>query len=291
MHSSTMVRKMSAHLLAVLVLALVLGAWFPNPAIAGAASEEEDASTSEEASVQIEGSVQINDKPAWEGINVEVTEVASSETCGTGTLLEGGRFTLELSQPCISGSEVQLRLPAADKPATSTATIPADPTAEQLSLSFQLSPAELELLVPPPGRAGTGEGGATETALVQQTESVFDQVQLMLISLLIAGAVVLIVIVTVYWGEARRRYAFRGDLIKQLADRDVSPEVWAEAAKLESDNSERRSNVFRYLVEGLVMSFVVIALVALGAAGKITQEGIVSVLAAMVGYAAGRATS
>ena len=39
------------------------------------------------------------------------------------------------------------------------------------------------------------------------------------------------------------------------------------------------------------MSFVVIALIALGAAGKIDAQGIVSVLAAMVGYAAGRATS
>ena len=44
-----------------------------------------------------------------------------------------------------------------------------------------------------------------------------------------------------------------------------------------------RLNIFRWMVEGLVMSFVVIALIALGAAGKIDAEGIVSVLAAMVG--------
>lgn len=64
-----------------------------------------------------------------------------------------------------------------------------------------------------------------------------------------------------------------------------------EAIKMENTSYQRRLGVFRWMVEGMVMSFVVVTVLALGASGKISDEGIVSILAALVGYAAGRVSS
>lgn len=48
---------------------------------------------------------------------------------------------------------------------------------------------------------------------------------------------------------------------------------------------------FRSQVEGMVLSMVVVAVIILGVTGKLTDEGLASVLAAIVGYAVGRSTS
>jgi hypothetical protein len=45
---------------------------------------------------------------------------------------------------------------------------------------------------------------------------------------------------------------------------------------------------YRPLIEGMVLVMVVVCLTILGVAGKITAEGLASVLAAIVGYAVGR---
>ncbi len=55
---------------------------------------------------------------------------------------------------------------------------------------------------------------------------------------------------------------------------------------------EKRKNPdFRFQIEGMVLVLVVLAVIILGVTEKIGQEGLVSVLAAIAGYAAGKQSS
>jgi uncharacterized membrane protein YgcG len=49
------------------------------------------------------------------------------------------------------------------------------------------------------------------------------------------------------------------------------------------------NDLYKPLIEGMVLVMVVVAVIILGVAGKLTQEGLASILAAIVGYAVGRA--
>ena len=48
---------------------------------------------------------------------------------------------------------------------------------------------------------------------------------------------------------------------------------------------------FRFQIEGMVLVLVVLAVIILGVTEQIGQEGLVSVLAAIAGYAAGKQSS
>jgi hypothetical protein len=121
---------------------------------------------------------------------------------------------------------------------------------------------------------------------------VFDEVEDLLIWLLAAGAGLLGFMAVALLYVTNRRYKFLTETFSKLDH--TSPDQlkhWVAGMEAEGKIQGMRFGVFRWMVEGLVMSFVVIALIALGAAGKVDAQGIVSVLAAMVGYAAGRASS
>ena len=246
----------------------------------------------ETSTIAIEGTVTINDKPAWVGVKVEVTN-EDGEVCAVAELAEGGKYAVDLeAEKCKSGDQVVFRLKATGTRAAETVGVVMADQPQVIDVSFSVSPEEEVLLPPRPGAAsGPGEPSAVGTALVQQTSSVFDEVQLMLLGLLIAASAVLIGMAVAHYFETSRRYKFLEAMLDRAARSEGDAEQLIEAVKLEASDREQRSRVSHTLVEGLVLTFVVIALVALGAAGKITQEGIVSVLAAMVGYAAGRAAS
>jgi hypothetical protein len=55
------------------------------------------------------------------------------------------------------------------------------------------------------------------------------------------------------------------------------------------DNAQE--GMFRCQIEGMILMMVVVAVILLGVTEKIGQEGLVSVLAAITGYAVGRAVS
>jgi hypothetical protein len=52
--------------------------------------------------------------------------------------------------------------------------------------------------------------------------------------------------------------------------------------------SAKEIGLAKVLVEGMILSLAIIAIIVLGASAKLTSEGLVSVLAAIVGYAVGR---
>jgi hypothetical protein len=118
------------------------------------------------------------------------------------------------------------------------------------------------------------------TAQQLQAEPLLDSeaLQLILVVLIIGAIAVLGGILIARAIERWQSY----ELAKR-ADPSLTPDQLVEFfdAKLFS----------RTVVEGLVLSMVVITLIILAVTGKVTNEGTVSVLAAIIGYAAGRATS
>lgn len=161
---------------------------------------------------------------------------------------------------------------------------------------FALTDAELAELPPKPADSAVAEGAAGQ-ALVQKTTSVFDEVEDLLRWLLISGGLLLGFMAVMMMAVTISRYHFMTSTFNKISggpdDNSVSKDMeqWTMAVTADDKFQASRVKVFRWMVEGLVMSFVVIALIALGAAGKIEAQGIVSVLAAMVGYAAGRTVS
>ena len=259
--------------------------------LAGIAPSAQAQQETPSETIVVEGVIHIDGEPAWAGVVVIVEVLATGELCGTATTSDGGNYTVTLEVPCAPGAEavvVLQQIQARPKSEPFTVGDPSDPVT--FNALFAPSPSEKEELPQPP-RTVEAEGAAG-VALVQKTSSVFEEVELLLIFLLLAGAGLLGVMAIALLIVTNRRYKFLTDTFSSI-DHSSGDQIknWVDAVQVEGVIQEERFKVFRWMVEGLVMSFVVIALIALGAAGKIEAQGIVSVLAAMVGYAAGRSTS
>jgi hypothetical protein len=246
----------------------------------------------QEETPSVEGVVHINGEPAWAGIVITIEHLTTGETCGTTTTGDDGNYKLSLEAPCEEGAEAVVLLQQVQARKASDQNVIIGMPSESVTFIalFALTPSELDELPPPPTLVE--EEGAAGVALVQKTSSVFDEVELLLIFLLVAGAVLLALMAGALLRMANRRYTFLTETFAEI-DNESQDQMksWVDAIKAEGDMQKDRFKVFRWMVEGLVMSFVVIALIALGAAGKVDAQGIVSVLAAMVGYAAGRGTA
>lgn len=270
--------------IALAALAVALGL-IVGPASASRAQDDEPTE-----GIVVEGVVSINGAPAWAGIVVVIEDQVTGETCGTATTTESGSYTVALEAPCAPGVEALAVLQQVEARRTSE-SLSLEERAGPLTFNpvFALSGSEESELPPRPVME---EEGAAGQALVQKTSSVFDEVELLLIWLLVSGAVLLAVMAVALLIVTNRRYKFLTETFNGInCESEAQLKHWVGAVTAEGEVQQSRLKVFRWMVEGLVMSFVVIALIALGAAGKIEAQGIVSVLAAMVGYAAGRATS
>ncbi len=218
-----------------------------------------------------------------------VDDSAESTNCGEGIVAVGGTVTIEIKSDCRKeGTELELAL-AGKYEADETISYEGNVwKGADGPLNFELTPSELEELGLGPASSEADPDAAGE-ALKQQSASVFEELDWMLVALLVSAAIVLMAMVVARSWELRRRYEFLNEAFKTVVQTPNPTECEAilETTR-QSGEADRRASVYRSLVEGLVLTWVVIALIALGAAGKVTQEGIVSVLAAMVGYAAGR---
>jgi len=241
--------------------------------------------------IVVVGVVHINGEPGWANIAIVVENMTAAESCGSGTSTDGGNYIVTLDESiCAPGDKAVLVLQQVQNRKASDPFIVGEASAPvTFNAFFAMAPAELEDLPSSPTSESEDSAGV---ALVQKTTSVFEEVELLLIFLLVAGAVLLAVMAAALIRIANRRYKFLTDTFEKIDHQsEEQMKSWTAAIEAEGNFQEGRLKVFRWMVEGLVMSFVVIALIALGAAGKIEAQGIVSVLAAMVGYAAGRATS
>lgn len=226
---------------------------------------------------EISGSVTIDGAPAETG-TVLIGEAVIEESvapihCGEATVEDDGTFRMPLTDACEPGMAMRLRL--------------ADPGVEakdQIELtSDDIDNALVRFEQPTPA-----DGAAAISATLADAEAapseplIKDTALVLLLGLIAAAAVALLGFVAHQWvNVARSAATIRPDNGASADEIKMAHERLAQLSQL-------GTVIPKVLIEGLVLALAIIAIVVLGASAKLTSEGLVSVLAAIVGYAAGR---
>jgi hypothetical protein len=238
--------------------------------------------------VTLMGTVTLNGTAAQQGVRVVARSADTQQDCGFAMAGLEGVYSMPLSSPCEPGTSATVILLAA--PDAATVRIDALTARTETDLAFtDLSDDALSAVARDAAAAGT-PGDVTDTPTTGETidrpASLLSESNLFFLLITIFGATILLLGTMVVTRFLVATQPFRTVKTTQdwSADRQAA---WEKALAGQRDASLR---VFpRFLIEGLVLAMVVIALLVLGTAGRVTQEGLVSVLAAIVGYAAGRA--
>ena len=208
----------------------------------------------DDASRSISGTVTVDGAPADAAatlIGEVVTEASATPiSCGSATVSEAGFFRMELDAACEAGMAMRMRL--AELEAKDQIEVPPD-SVENVLVRFE-SP-------PPPAGADSQISAAFADAEAERARPLISDTSLIVLLVLIALAAVVLL------GSVARYWRADGDALKALGSQAIV--------------------IPQLLVEGLVLSLAIIAIVILGASAKLTSEGLISVLAGIVGYAAG----
>jgi hypothetical protein len=208
---------------------------------------------------RIEGLVTVNGDPAPAGIRVTVSLAEDEETTCGDFVTGGGATTFQLILPdvCGPGSVAQFRVDTGDQ-SEAEVEITEERRAFSTTVDFQLSASDLTSLgVSPDGASGVAVVSSNPLTGMDLYVVVFVTV---LPAIFLLGVMVLMV------GLNNRGHSTEGD---------------------SSEASRQRGN-YRSQIEGMVLVMVVLAVILLGVTDKIGSDGLVSVLAAIVGYTVGR---
>jgi hypothetical protein len=209
----------------------------------------------------ISGTVTVDGVPAAADTLITAEAVTDTGTiaCGSATVSDGGAFTLELAEACKSGLAMRLLLADVGTEAKDQVTVPSSDVEGEL-VRFETAP-------PPQGDAGVGQTLADAEA-ERSRPVISDGGLILLLGVIAVGTIVFLGFIAYQWAAAAHGERTGTNPVANLAQLVlVIPQV---------------------LVEGMVLSLAIVAIVILGASAKLTSEGLVSVLAAIVGYAAGR---
>lgn len=241
----------------------------------------------------LEGAVTINGSQAQQGLRLVGRSPDDLNPCAVAVVGTQGSYVMAPMAPCEPGTDMVVVLAAA--PDQSPQTVEVTEGQQRQDLAFDgVSEQALAQVTADAAAVGTvGDGssgsGAAEAAASQgvvRPPSLLSPVSLnWLLAIIVGLAISLLAVMAIARvSHSRRRLA----LLRDLKDWDNDKlATFAEAFGSEGELVEDKL-FSRQLIEGMVLSIVVIAILVLGAAGRITQEGLVSVLAAIVGYAAGR---
>lgn len=208
----------------------------------------------------IEGLVTVNGEPAPAGIRVTVTLDDEGNTrCGDFVTAEGAvPFQLILPEACGPGSVALFQVDTGDRSETQV-EITEDQRLFSTTVDFQLSAVTLASLGVPPD-------GTPEVVSVVPSSPLTGLDLFVVVVLTVVPATALLTLMVLKVGTKNG----------QRASVDES----AEAA--------RAAGNFRSQIEGMILVMVVLAVILLGVTDKIGSDGLVSVLAAIVGYTVGR---
>lgn len=244
---------------------------------AGAAAQVRPSSTT----TTISGTVTVDGEPAPAGTTL-VGEVLPEEsttptTCGQTQVVEDGGFSLRLVSACAPGMPMRLRL----------LTDPVLEAKDQIEVPRGNVDGALVRFEQPVQDDGTAGIGATlaEAEAERSRPLIGEGGLLVLLGLIAVAAVALLGYVAHHWAM------FAGIMSAVPPPADPNREAGSGDARggHGSASWEQLTVVIpQMMVNGLVLSLAIIAIVVLGASAKLTSEGLVSVLAAIVGYAAGR---
>lgn len=267
------------------------------------------------AQATLEGTVTVNGDPAPADVGL-VAALEDDTECGRALTGAGGTFTMSLITKCV-GKPVFFRLAATEDQATTSAVIKAG--AQTVDIAFEgLSDESLRAIGALPAIEVEAEQ-AVEKALEEAAEEVGAPVALitgtnlfwLVLAVSIGGMVLLLCMVgaklcqphlplLLSWCKKRARRDEKSatpDAQEQTAADDKN-EPSAEERKAQEqtaadDKEEREAQelTYRRQIEGMVLILVIVAIIILGITEKVSDEGLISVLAAIVGYCAGRATA
>jgi hypothetical protein len=238
--------------------------------------------------VILTGTITLNGTAAQQGVRVVARSADTQQDCGFAMAGLEGVYSMPLVSPCEPGTATTVILLAA--PDAATLRIDALAARTETELAFtDLADDALSAVARDAAATGT-PGDVTDTPTTGETidrpASLLSESNLFLLLIAIFGATIVLlgIMVVARWQVATQPFRTVRSIEEWPEDRRVA---WEQVLSKQGDASMR---VFpRFLIEGLVLAMVVIALLVLGTAGRVTQEGLVSVLAAIVGYAAGRA--
>jgi hypothetical protein len=243
----------------------------------------------------IAGTVTINGNVAAQGVRLLARDTEGGQDCGLSLVGIAGAYSMPLTQAdddgCTPGSSVSVLLAATPGEAPVAAEVPQGPATVDLSFTG-VSDEAMAAIAAEAAITGTPGEGTSTTDPPPRPEgppSLLGDGELFLLLTTIVTATVLLLVVMVIARlfESRKRLKF----LESVADwKEPGTEALVKLIGPEGELPEYR--LFpRQLIEGMVLSVVIIAILVLGSTGRVTQEGLVSVLAAIVGYAAGRASS
>lgn len=182
--------------------------------------------------------------------------------CGRSEVESQGAFVTVLDPACQPGATIDVTSPESARQATVSLPGEGQPRRVDVALSADATlvaePSPEQLEANPLIKAGDLRA---------------------ILTVLIIGVVLVLILIL---GE-RAFERIRAEKLLGVAKTSINPQELAEVL-------EGGRNFTRTIVEGVVLTMVVIALVILAVTGKVTP-GSVSVLAAIIGYAAGRATT
>ena len=232
-----------------------------------------------QAQASLEGTVTVNGELAPADVGL-VAVLEDGTECGRALTGAGGTFTMSLAEECPARETVFFDLTAAEERATTEVVIEAG--AQTVEIAFEgLSDESLRAIGAAPPVI---EPPDPDRPLIDGAKLFW-----LVLAVSIGGMFLLLCMVAaklcqphlpllLSWCKKRVRGA------GENATADDKNEPSAEERK-------DQELTYRRQIEGMVLILVIVAIIILGITEKISDQGLVSVLAAIVGYALGRATT
>lgn len=218
------------------------------------------ATANAQGSVTLSGTVTLNRQLAPADVDLLVRGAGTE--CGMARTLDGGRYQVALRPPCIRGTSVKFFLPPTGKEAVGGVLLLA--SVQESDVSFEGLSAEELVTIGAGALTSFGQDNPAEDLLETQSEIEKQQTKPLIESVFPLLALIISLC-----------FALLGLMVLKH-----------KPASSEADEFSG----YRRQVEATVLVLALVALVVLGLGEKIESEGLVSVLAAIVGYTAARAT-
>ena len=228
--------------------------------------------------------------PADPGIEIFAFLEEPKNICGESTTTENGAYDLELAIHCTKGT-LGFALMATGDVADTTVSLPKAEPDDELNIVFAVLSFDLdrsmqadqvwEFLI-----EEQRELRSRSATPSQPKGGGADDVNETLRSLLeTIGAL--------RNGDATDESLIKGDNLVYLLGGIVGSAVLLLALMVFGRMTDKSSSegIFRQQIEGLILVLVVVAVIVLGVTEKIGDQGLVSILAAIAGYAVGRSSS
>jgi len=219
------------------------------------------------AQATLDGTVTVNGDPAPTDVGL-VAVLEDGTECGRALTGPGGTFDMSLAAECV-GKTVLFRLAATEDQATTSVVIKAG--TQTVDIAFEgLSTESLRAIGALPAIEVEAEQ-AVEKALEEAAEEGAPGLPL------IAGS-------NLFWLVLLLS-------LTGMALLGLMVYVGRATAAVGDEARQAQARTYKRQVEGMILIMVIVAIILLGITEKVTDQGLVSVLAAIVGYAVARATT